>query len=340
VEATGGSRSAGGRRATSADVARAAGVSRTTVSFVLNDTPNQKIPDATRRRVWDAARELGYTPSAAARALRRGRSDIVLGLLPDAPIANAAGDFIGHLAAAFDAVGLTLLAHPRAALEDPDSKVWQRVSPTAVIGFEEFTAAEKNTMAAAGVEAILGSLWSARSSAKGRHSHDERIGGVQAARLIESGCKRIAYAYPADERLRYFADPRLAGVRHACAQAGLPSPTLVHFDLTSQSAAAAASQIVRAGVSDGLGVCAYNDEHALALIGGFRSLGHERLPAIVGVDDIPAARHADPPLTTVQIDLAAISRQAADAVTRILAGRRVRNWPPRDVVRLVPRSSG
>lgn len=42
------------------DVAKAAGVSRTTVSFVLNNTPNKNIPDATRQRVIDAAYDLNY----------------------------------------------------------------------------------------------------------------------------------------------------------------------------------------------------------------------------------------------------------------------------------------
>ena len=42
------------KRATAADVAREAGVSRTTVSYVLNNTPHQQIPDATRRRVLEA----------------------------------------------------------------------------------------------------------------------------------------------------------------------------------------------------------------------------------------------------------------------------------------------
>jgi len=61
------------RRVTSTDVARAVGLSRTTVSYVLNDTPGQKIPENTRRRVLDAAASLGYAPSAAARTLRSGR---------------------------------------------------------------------------------------------------------------------------------------------------------------------------------------------------------------------------------------------------------------------------
>ena len=54
------------RRVTSTDVARAVGLSRTTVSYVLNETPGQKIPEITRRRVLDAAASLGYAPSAAA----------------------------------------------------------------------------------------------------------------------------------------------------------------------------------------------------------------------------------------------------------------------------------
>jgi DNA-binding LacI/PurR family transcriptional regulator len=55
------------RKATSADVASRAGVSRTTVSFVLNNTPGKNIPDGTRRKVLEAARELGFVPNEKAR---------------------------------------------------------------------------------------------------------------------------------------------------------------------------------------------------------------------------------------------------------------------------------
>ena len=55
------------KRATSKDVAEAAGVSRTTVSFVLNAVPNVQIPEETRQRVWEAACRLGYYPDASAR---------------------------------------------------------------------------------------------------------------------------------------------------------------------------------------------------------------------------------------------------------------------------------
>ena len=58
------------RRVTSADVARQAGVSRATVSYVLNAAPGQTISAETRERVLHVAAMLGYAPSAAARTLR------------------------------------------------------------------------------------------------------------------------------------------------------------------------------------------------------------------------------------------------------------------------------
>ena len=60
------------RAAVMADVARLAGVSQQTVSRVLNDSPHVRA--ATRERVEDAVRKLGYRPNRVARALVTGRS--------------------------------------------------------------------------------------------------------------------------------------------------------------------------------------------------------------------------------------------------------------------------
>ena len=62
-------------RSTIADVAMAAGVSRTTVSFVLNNTPGKSISQATRQRVRKAAQDLGYRPNVYAQALGRGHTN-------------------------------------------------------------------------------------------------------------------------------------------------------------------------------------------------------------------------------------------------------------------------
>lgn len=68
------------RRPLQKDVANLAGVSRTTVSFVLNGVDNIAIPDETRARVLKAAADLGFRPNQMARGLRGGSSN-VLGLL-------------------------------------------------------------------------------------------------------------------------------------------------------------------------------------------------------------------------------------------------------------------
>jgi LacI family transcriptional regulator len=65
------------RTVTMMDVARQAGVSQTTVSFVLNNNETPNIPDETRQKVLDAAAELGYRPNAMAQGLRMKRSGII-----------------------------------------------------------------------------------------------------------------------------------------------------------------------------------------------------------------------------------------------------------------------
>src|SRR5467141_3312786 len=73
------------KRPTSADVAAMAGVSRTTVSFVLNHRADVKIPAGTRQRVVDAAAQLGYQPNASARQLAGGRSHVLALVLHQSP---------------------------------------------------------------------------------------------------------------------------------------------------------------------------------------------------------------------------------------------------------------
>ncbi len=62
------------KRATIKDVAKKAGVSISVVSYVLNDTPGQSIPQATRDKIFKAAEELKYTPNAIARGMRIKKS--------------------------------------------------------------------------------------------------------------------------------------------------------------------------------------------------------------------------------------------------------------------------
>ncbi len=67
---------------TQADVAKLAGVSRTTVSYVLNNNASVSIPEETQRRVRDAAEALGYTPHSQAQRLRSGKTNTITMLFP------------------------------------------------------------------------------------------------------------------------------------------------------------------------------------------------------------------------------------------------------------------
>jgi DNA-binding LacI/PurR family transcriptional regulator len=71
------------RNVTMVDVARYAGVSQTTVSFVLNSNGTPNIPEETRQRVLDAIEELGYEPDARAQALRSGSTKTIALIIPD-----------------------------------------------------------------------------------------------------------------------------------------------------------------------------------------------------------------------------------------------------------------
>jgi DNA-binding LacI/PurR family transcriptional regulator len=327
------------RRITSADVAREAGVSRATVSYVLNDTPHQTIPEDTRQRVLDAAARLGYLPSATATALRRGRSDVVLGLLPDWPVGHSVGRVMQEISAAFARHRLTFVVHPDSRSIRPLTEVWKAITPVAVLAFDVLSAADAVAMRAAGVEVVV-TLHASDEQHSGEMLQPENpVGALQAHHLAASH-RRLGYAYPDDERVAVFADPRLQGVREVCAELGLPEPDVRTIPLRPNAGTAAVRSWLAAD-PPATGICAYNDELAMAVLAGARHLGL-RVPhdiAVVGVDDIPAAAVADPPLTTVVQDFRAIAEHHVRSVVAALAGEQIPGAPIKNEYRLEVRES-
>jgi DNA-binding LacI/PurR family transcriptional regulator len=326
------------RRVTSADVARVAGVSRATVSYVLNDTPHQTISPGTRTRVLDAAARLGYAPSAAARTLRTGRSDVVLCLLPDWPIGPEVGALLGHLSKTLARAGLTFVAHPGNREDRPIAEIWKAITPAAVLAFTDFSDGEIDAMRSAGVALVVALLGRSRQRRGELEVPQQLVGRLQAGRLAGGGHTRLGYAFPDDERVRFFADPRLAGVRAACAELGLPAPAVETVPLDPAAAARAVARWRSGGVT---GVCAYNDEVALAVLAGLRTSGlaAPRDLAVIGVDDIAPARLADPPLTTVTTDQAAVAARLAATVLAAVTGAPPPAAPMADLVQVVARES-
>jgi DNA-binding LacI/PurR family transcriptional regulator len=327
------------RRVTSAQVAERSGVSRATVSYVLNKTPNQSIPEGTRRRVMAAVEELGYTPYAPARALRSGRSDVVLFLIPEWPIGSAIARLVEDLTLALAVRGLTLVvhAHPRSAR--PVTDLWKAVTPAAVINDQVLDDDEVRAVRRGDIPVVTPRFRfdGAETGGEGTFAAFQRwIGRVQAEHLVATGHDRLGYVLPDDDRLSAFAAPRLEGVRRVCAELGLAEPVTRTVALDVASAARAVRQSHGA-----TGICAYNDEVALAVLAGMRA-GRLTAPddiAVVGVDDIPAAALTSPALTTVAIGMSTLGRYLATAVAHALEGKPAPPGPGPGVVRLIRRET-
>ena len=274
---------------TSADVARESGVSRTTVSYVLNGTAGTSISEATRRRVLEAAERLGYAPSAAARTLRSGRSDLVLCVLPDWPVGPVVETMLDHLADELAERELSVLVH-HVRGDRPLSHLWRAVTPRTVVGLTPFEPDEVRAMRRAGIQVVgedvddgaSGPADSAEPGGPGDRARPASaedpqpiIGRLQADRLAARGCRRIGYATTDDPRVADFAAARLAGVRAACVEHGLAEPVVIPVRVDAASGAEAVAAWTQADVD---GVAAYNDEVAFAVLAGARGPGSTSRP--------------------------------------------------------------
>lgn len=327
-----------GQRVTSADVAREAGVSRATVSYVLNNTPHQKIPEATRHRVREAAARLGYAPSAAARTLSRGRSDVVLYLLPPHLRLNTQfGDMLEHLSTALAEAGLTLVVHPWSRDLRPVTAIWSALSPVAVLA-QHLDDHEIQSMHDAGVLFVHSTFTAGDALTRWVLEVQDDICQQQVKALAAAGHRQLAYGMPDDERLRAEVELRRDGVLRACADLGLPQPVISTIP-TEVEAAAAIIDSWRAAQQPVTGVCAYDDPTALTLLAALRGRGLTAPDdlAVIGVYDIPTARLAEPPLTTIAIDSQAQAQYAAAVLIRHLDGKPVHRRPGPHVTRLVAR---
>jgi DNA-binding LacI/PurR family transcriptional regulator len=320
------------KRITSTDVARAAGVSQTTVSFVLNDKAGHSIPEATRLRILEVARRLDYRPHASARALAAGRSDVVLLSVPDLPIGGAISRFVEELATALADHGLTLVTHLAGAHGRPLADVCAAVNASAVIGFTSFDDDTVQALYRAGADVVL-------PSRVPQSAVSQPVGRVQAEHLIGRGHRRIGYAMPAHPGLWEMAEDRLEGAAAACTAAGIDPPVVLSLGLEIADAASAVGQWASQSVT---GVCAFNDETAIAVLAGMRELGLTAPTglAVIGVDDIPTARLTAPPLTTVSFDLRQAGRGRAEMIMASLAGREPHQAAAREDWKVVQRSSG
>ncbi|MFE6847450.1 LacI family DNA-binding transcriptional regulator [Streptomyces sp. NPDC057686] len=286
---------------TSADVARLAGVSRATVSYVLNNAEAVRISEPTRRKVRQAAEELGYVPHAAARSLRAGHTRIVLLPTSHVPIGPLYSAFLNELQWALRRLDYTVVQYGSLGLSgDEAARAWAELRPVAVISLGEITLSAHNvaTLKRAGARAVI---TMGPVGVPGAHAlvMDQREVGARAtAHLVGRGHRRIGVIVPEEVGLELFSTPRLEGARSIGAAAIEPLP----MAYSEESAAALAARWRSLGLD---AVFAYNDEYAMLLMRALLDEGL-RVPedvAVMGADDLLIGRLLRPRLSTVQIEL-------------------------------------
>ncbi|MFF7749066.1 LacI family DNA-binding transcriptional regulator [Streptomyces sp. NPDC007971] len=316
---------------TSADVARLAGVSRATVSFVLNNTQAHRVSATTRARVLAAAQQLGYVPHAAARSLRAGRSNLVLMPASVSAVGRLVSTWIDDLQSALEHHGYVTVLHAgRFSDAVSAARAWAELRPAAVLALDgdSLTDQAADVLSRAGVRGVMAF---ASHEVKGVHTIDfdhARVGALAAEHLVARGRRTIGVLMPQERGLATFARPRLAGAQGVAARS-TATVTAVEMSYTHESAAELAGNWGELGLD---GVFAYNDEYAALLLHALRTEGFA-VPedvAVVGADDLVVSALQQPPLTTVRLDLPTPS-QVADALHELVD----RGTPP-DVPGLEP----
>ncbi|MFD4866457.1 LacI family DNA-binding transcriptional regulator [Streptomyces sp. NPDC058412] len=298
---------------TSADVARLAGVSRATVSYVLNNAEAVRISEPTRRKVREAAEELGYVPHAAARSLRAGHTRIVLLPTPNVPIGPLYSAFLNELQWALRRLDYTVVQYGSLGLSGDEAvRAWAELRPVAVISLGEITLSAHNvaTLKRAGARAVITMGPVGVPGAHALVMDQQEVGARAAAHLVERGRRRIGVVVPEEEGLELFSAPRLAGARSvasAADAAGAEGTDGVRVEpvpmaYSEESAAALAARWRGLGLD---AVFAYNDEYAMLLMRAFQDEGL-RIPedvAVIGADDLLIGRLLRPRLSTVRLEM-------------------------------------
>ena len=287
----------GEKRVTLRDVAAAAGVSRATAGFVLSDAPGIAISEATRRRVRETARDLGYVPHSIARALREGSSRIIVLTIDSGYEGNYSRSFTRGLDDELAAHDHVLLVRHGHSAPGARQRLLEAISPRAVIGMPDYLAPGHELDDGGWDGGLAGNT------------------AVQLGYLAGRGHAHVAVALP--DGHPPLGPVRLRFAREAASRVGLPPPEALTVSRERARAAAAvlafldARPVVTA-------LAAFDDEVALRILAAARDLGLS-VPAdlaVIGFDDTDYGALFTPTLTTVHIDAEDHGRRTA----RIILG--------------------
>lgn len=317
--------------ATIKDVARVAGVSTSTASLALNDKP--RVSKKTRAKVLKAAQMLDYHPNVIARGLVKRKTNNLALVIP-----HTAGyiffspyfvEVVRGISNTANSFGYRLMISIVSAEVEEKSAYLQIIKEGFIDGLilldvrlrdERILELKRENFPFV----VIGRDFTPKGVSY--VDPDDVNGAFQAVRhLVSLGHKKIAFINGPSNYMVSF--DRLEGYRKALAEAELSyNPNLVrHSDFTQESGYETMKEIID-NFSNFTALFAAGDLMAMGAIKAIKEKGL-KIPediAVVGFDDIPAARFADPPLTTVRQPIYDIGALAAEVLIGILEGRRVK----------------
>ncbi|CAN5367333.1 LacI family DNA-binding transcriptional regulator [soil metagenome] len=309
-------------RVTSTEVAAASGVSRTTVSYVLNGTPGNRISEQTRLRVLEVAESLGHIPNAAARRLRAGKSWAVVALIPNSPRGYVVDTLLQQLDRRLAEHGYTLIARRYDSTSRALDELRETFDPDMIVALAGVRVPEDQQ---------------GQGFVDTFEVIDHEAGGSLAAEyLLGRGHRNFGYLYPHEySQIAAVADLRWTGFVRTLAKAGIPSPRRIEVDPELPDFSVMLSmlrELERPTV-----VMCHNDMMAAMLIEAmsFQGMTVPRDVAVMGHDDIPGASLG---ISTVAVDLTAY---AEAILSTVLAALESRPAPPVEggFLRLIQRAS-
>ena len=316
------------KRVSIKDVAREAGVSTTTVSYVLNQTATQTISPETTQRVWDAVRTLNYVPNLNARSLTSRRTNLIGVVIPQTEPGKEfmfSNPFYGELLSAIEFTARENGYHLLLSGPEPDQSyvhIARNRSVDGVIIVGSYPSQSLSELHQLSVPVVLVDTY-VKDPVFHTIGIDDREGGLLATRyLIARGHRNIAFVSGSvsDQGV---IQKRFLGYLDALHQAGLPF-TEQHLYLGTVSFEFAQSvplEMERRGNRE-TAAFATADILGMGLVKGLRRLGRH-VPqdlSIVGFDDLDLACMSDPSLTTVHQDIAAKGRCAVQMILDAVAG--------------------
>jgi LacI family transcriptional regulator len=304
------------------DVATRAGVSKTTVSRVLNG--KGELDAATAARVRQVIAELGYVPKAGAVGLARGRTRVI-GMLAPSLTWPWIGEVLQGTVDVVESAGYGLMVFTCTQGDQSMRRFASQVSAKSFDGLlviePEGTLDYISSLHEQGLPVVLIDDREHRPRFPSVATTNRAGGGSAAEHLLSLG--RTKPAVITGEVRWGCTRERLAGFRSRLADAGHPlDPRLVQgADFTFEGGLRATVRLLQTGIAFD-SIFAHND---LSAAGVLQALGEAKLRvpqdvAVVGFDDVPLAAYTNPPLSTVRQPMRAMGVAAARLLMSHLDG--------------------